>query len=422
MKAGMDCRFPESLKHFPVRSTPMWDQVRSRFRLGPGEYGRRRGTVPVQTSFSPAPHNVELHASRASGVTLLTKDRGEPCSVRWYQLGFAQNCDIKFRFSPPGRRMRRGSSGSHFYAVCASPGKTAAWKSVILLAAFVLIGSGVPLRAQSDSGLLSALSGSNAPFDMGNGSDQLALGFAPRIQEETRPSASDAAEQSADGDKSADSSRESSPLVAPQHNRPDRNLDIYYRNRREFSLDVGWHPVNIPFIYDFAVGGGYNMTPLKYTLVPIVASMRWHVTNVGWRWIFRGNMDFTFSGSLTAIPRGPETHYYSFDFGIRRNFVYRNWKAVPFFEQRGGFGLINAKEPLGVEFSQGQNLTFTYNLGAGIRYNIDSKYSFSGGMNYMHISNGYLSQPAFYNYGINVYGPMFGLDVRLGRPHHSASE
>jgi hypothetical protein len=214
-------------------------------------------------------------------------------------------------------------------------------------------------------------------------------------------------------------SNASSSMNAKHPKRPDRNLDIYYRNRREFSLDVGWHPVNIPFIYDFAVGGGYNMTPLKYTLVPIVASLRWHVTNVGWRWIFRGNMDFTFSGSITAIPRGPETHYYSLDFGIRRNFVYRNWKVVPYFDQRGGAGIINAKEPLGVLWAQGQNLTFTYNLGVGARYNIDSKYSFSAGMNYMHISNAYLSQPAFVNYGINVYGPMFGLDVRLGKPHHA---
>jgi Lipid A 3-O-deacylase (PagL) len=221
----------------------------------------------------------------------------------------------------------------------------------------------------------------------------------------------------------ADENVRASPgLIAQQHERPDRNLDIYYRNRTEFSVDVGWHPVNIPFIYDFAVGDGYNMTPLKYTLVPIVASLRWHVTNVGWRWIFRGNMDFTFSGSITAIPRGPETHYYSLDFGIRRNFVYRNWKVVPFFEQRGGAGIINAKEPLGVLFAQGQNLTFTYNLGVGVRYNIDSKYSFSAGMNYMHISNAYLSQPQFYNYGINVYGPMFGVDVRLGKPRDHASE
>jgi hypothetical protein len=225
--------------------------------------------------------------------------------------------------------------------------------------------------------------------------------------------------RSTEGDSSTEGVK-TSALIAEAKQRPDRNLDIYYRNRREFSLDVGWHPVNIPFIYDFAVGDNYSMTPLKYTLVPIIASLRWHVTNVGWPSILRGNMDFTFSGSITAIPRGPETHYYSFDFGIRRNFVYRNWKVVPFFEQRGGIGIINAKEPLGVLFAQGQNLTFTYDLGVGARYNLDSKYSFSAGMNYMHISNGYMSEPQFTNYGINVYGPMFGIDVRLGKPHHAS--
>jgi len=214
----------------------------------------------------------------------------------------------------------------------------------------------------------------------------------------------------------------SSAVIAAHHQPPDRNLDIYYRNRTEFSLDVGWHPINVPFIYDFAVGDSYNRPPLNYTIVPIIASLRWHVTNVGWRWIFRGNMDFTFSGSITAIPRGPETHYYAFDFGIRRNFVYRSWKAVPYWEQRGGVGIIDAKEPLGVLFAQGQNLTFTYTMGAGVRYNLDSKYSFSAGLNYMHISNAYLSQPEFYNYGINVYGPMFGLNVRLGKPRHHDSE
>jgi Lipid A 3-O-deacylase (PagL) len=226
----------------------------------------------------------------------------------------------------------------------------------------------------------------------------------------------------AEQDTPEQASKASSLVTLQHHERPDFNRDIYYRNRLEFGLDVGWHPVNIPFIYDFAVGDSYNMTPLKYTLVPIIASLRWHVTNVGWRWIFRGNMDFTFSGSITPIPRGPETHYYAFMFGIRRNFVYRNWRLVPFFEQRGGAGMIDAKEPLGVLWAQGQNLTFTYNMGAGVRYNLNSKYSFSGGMNYMHISNGYLSEPQFVNYGINVYGPMFGMDVRLGKAHHRTPE
>jgi len=313
------------------------------------------------------------------------------------------------------------------------------WRSVLWATILALVIVSAPVWGQSGQ------QASGTTSEAGIGASRIANGTGPEVRSPSTQNANSIQEgsclegescktlsiqqtappangQSITSDTSTSSLNEvksSSDLILPQRAR-DRNLDIYYRNRTEFSLDVGYHPTNIPFIYDFAVGDSYNMTPLKYTLVPIVASLRWHVTNVGWRWFLRGNMDFTFSGSITAIPRGPETHYYSLDFGIRRNFVYRNWKVVPFFEQRGGAGIINAKEPLGVLFSQGQNLTFTYNLGVGARYNINSKYSFSGGMNYMHISNGYLSEPAFTNYGINVYGPMFGFDMRLGKPHHGS--
>jgi len=365
--------------------------------------------------------------------------------------------------------MRRAIPPSNCCAKGRYQGEKLARASRMMVALFVLLMPAMPLRAQSEMISFPGLHESNSPADSlanygpgagdlgcgpdsgptlaaGNGlslagdasTDPLPLdssiNFEKVCADPARCNAwfgsgqlisapgTQQAVQGTKGDTPDADSKPSSDLIAQHNKRPDRNLDIYYRNRREFSLDVGWHPVNIPFIYDFAVGGGYNMTPLKYTLVPIVASLRWHVTNVGWRWFFRGNMDFTFSGSITAIPRGPETHYFSLDFGIRRNFVYRNWKVVPFFEQRGGAGLINAKEPLGIQFAQGQNLTFTYNMGAGAQYNIDSKYSFSARMNYMHISNAYLSQPQFYNYGINVYGPMFGLDVRLGKPHHSTPQ
>jgi hypothetical protein len=37
------------------------------------------------------------------------------------------------------------------------------------------------------------------------------------------------------------------------------------------------------------------------------------------------------------------------------------------------------------------------------------------------VSNFYLSEPAIEDYGINVYGPMFGMNIRLGKEKlHSA--
>src|SRR6266478_7257205 len=75
----------------------------------------------------------------------------------------------------------------------------------------------------------------------------------------------------------------------------DFNRKIYFRNKLEFSLETGWLPINIPFVFDFLTSGAYNKTPLKYTLVPILPSLRWQMGNVGGPWILRGNWDLTFS-------------------------------------------------------------------------------------------------------------------------------
>ncbi len=203
--------------------------------------------------------------------------------------------------------------------------------------------------------------------------------------------------------------------------KPDFNREIYYKNRIDFSFESGWLPKNIPFVFDFLLGDGYNMTPLKYTLVPNIASLRWQMDSVRGPWMLRGNWDLSFSAALVVIPRGPETHYGAYIMGIRRNFVQPRWRIAPYVDGRLGLGGIDAKEPLGVYFAQGQDFTFTLNLGSGIRYNLNPRYSISAGMHYMHISNLYLSEPKYLNYGINVYGPIAGIEVRLGKPHHGAS-
>lgn len=218
-----------------------------------------------------------------------------------------------------------------------------------------------------------------------------------------------------------------SPITTVHQSKPtDFNQAIYYRNKLEFSLEGGWLPINIPFPLDIFVGDVYNTYPLKYTLVPIIASLRWQLDSVGSPWILRGNWDLTFSGSVTAIPRGPETRFFSYDMGIRRNFVQRNWRVAPYFDIRLGVGNIDAKGPQGVLYAQGEDLTFTVNMGSGVRYNFNPRYAISAGLNFMHISNLDLSEgngkPSWgvRNYGINVYGPMVGIDIQLGRPRRTS--
>lgn len=205
-------------------------------------------------------------------------------------------------------------------------------------------------------------------------------------------------------------------VTSPKAKAADFNREIYYKNKLEFSLEGGVLPRNIPFVFTFLTSGRYNRAPLDYTLAPIIASLRWQMDSVRGPNFIRGNWDLTVSGSLTLVPRGPETRYFAYIMGLRRNFVQPRWRIAPYFEGRLGLGNIDAKEPLGVRYAQGQDFTFTVMLGSGVRYNFNSRYSMSAGVGYMHISNLYLSEPKYPNYGINVYGPMVGINVRLGKP------
>jgi hypothetical protein len=257
--------------------------------------------------------------------------------------------------------------------------------------------------------------------------------FAPELQLQSEGASDESAATA--GNKPGENSNEP-PLERVRVYKPGGfNRDVYYRNKLEFSLDGGWLPINIPFPLDIFVGDAYNTYPLKYTLVPIFFSLRWQIDNPGSPWILRGkilrgNWDMTFTGSITGVARGPENRYFAYLMGIRRNFVQPNWRVAPYFDVRLGVGNIDAKGPLGVPYAQGEDLTFTVNMGSGVRYNFSPRYAISTGLNFMHISNLDLSehpyQPTFpqwgfKNYGINVYGPMVGLDIQLGR-HQRHSE
>jgi lipid A 3-O-deacylase PagL len=219
-----------------------------------------------------------------------------------------------------------------------------------------------------------------------------------------------------------DSKSQPSDEILRDSKSADFNRSIYYKNKLEFSLETGWLPNNIPFVFDFLLGDGYNETPLKYTLVPTIASLRWQMGDVRGPGILRGNWDLTLSGAFTVIPRGPETHYGAYDMGIRRNFVRPNWRIAPYFEYRLGLGRIDAKGPEGVPYAQGQDFAFTMMMGSGVRYNFNPRYAISAGVSWMHISNLYLSEPKFLDYGINVYGPMVGVDIRLGKPKRQSAQ
>lgn len=310
------------------------------------------------------------------------------------------------------RTLRQGRT--YFALEFASEFRTIAVALALVLAGFIMGASvceaqncaGAPLGLTNDS--MSGTPSANTSLPRENRSV-------------SRTSVSPAGDTTGSDDDPRESIDRSVPVKKSRSPQPDFNRQIYYRNKLEFSFEVGWLPVNIPFPFDVFEGDPYDLYPIRYTLVPVMASLRWHLGDPWGPPVLRGNWDLTFSASATVIPRGPETHYFSYDMGLRRNFIPRNWRVTPYWDVRAGVGYINAKGPLGVYYAQGQNFTFNINMGAGARYNLNRRYAISAGLNWMHISNGNLSSPAYSNYGINVYGPMIGLDIQL-RPNSRQSE
>ena len=200
----------------------------------------------------------------------------------------------------------------------------------------------------------------------------------------------------------------------------DFNSKIYYKNKFELSFDAGGLPFNTALIFDPLMGDKFARQPgtVDYTLVPLIFSLRWHLYDPCGPSFLRGNTDLTFSGSYNVITQGPESQYAAFLTGARYNFVQPNWRIAPYLELRGGLGFTDAKQPEEKRHhqprvGQGQDFTFTFIMGGGMRYNFNPRYSVSAGIAYMHISNLYLSEPKYYNHGINVFGPNFGVNVAL---------
>jgi len=215
-------------------------------------------------------------------------------------------------------------------------------------------------------------------------------------------------------------SKSKSPDAPPADSGPDFNNQIYYRNKLEFSFDTGCLFYNTPLILDPIMGARFARVPdsVNYTLVPLDFALRWHLYDIRGRSFWRGNTDLALGGSYIVITQGPESRYVALIGGARYNFVQPNWRIAPYLELRGGLGLTNAKQPEEVArgevpVGQGQDFTFTFIMGTGIRYNFNSRYSMSIGVAFQHISNGGLSTPKYYNHGINVVGPTVGFNVAL---------
>jgi len=143
-----------------------------------------------------------------------------------------------------------------------------------------------------------------------------------------------------------------------------------------------------------------------YTLVPITLTASLKLDDVsldnflgGW---LRGYSEFYFQGQYEQIVHGPENHYEGIMVGPRYNFVQPGWKIVPYVEGGVGIGFADSNPAAG---GLGQDFNFTFEAGAGARYDICDDFYVRLGVVYQHVSNAGLSEPTNPNHPIDELGP-----------------
>ncbi len=135
----------------------------------------------------------------------------------------------------------------------------------------------------------------------------------------------------------------------------------------------------------------------------LTARVRWGmVQNDSW---LRGYNQFYVSAVAEPIFRGPENHYFGFNFGLRYNFVRPGSRFVPYFS--GGLGLGWIDSHPNIPGAQGQDFTFNILTAAGISYKMTEHWKLNAGILYQHLSNAGQTDP---NPSLNLLGPQVGLN------------
>jgi hypothetical protein len=156
----------------------------------------------------------------------------------------------------------------------------------------------------------------------------------------------------------------------------------------------------------FLAAGEYTKNQLEYHLATQILSGRYQLIDPVGPSLLRGSCAVSGSLVYSTIIEGPESYFVGLTVGLAYYFVQPGAKIVPYLEVRGGPGFTDARR---FDYAQQQDFTFTYLLGAGLRYDFSPRASFSVGVLDGHLSNAYLTEP---NYGFDALGINLGLTVR----------
>jgi opacity protein-like surface antigen len=147
--------------------------------------------------------------------------------------------------------------------------------------------------------------------------------------------------------------------------------------------------------------GGWNT---NYHTYPQMLTLNWNMDEIGNKGLLRGNTVFQWTAFALPISSGAENRMLGALAGPMYQFVQpgKNW--VPFVGARVGFGFVDSVANSKTQ-SQGQDFCFVFTVTGGCKYYFTQNCFAGLELNYLHASNGGLSEPAQKNYGWNHLGP-----------------
>ena len=150
---------------------------------------------------------------------------------------------------------------------------------------------------------------------------------------------------------------------------------------------------------------GYTMVPIQLTAGLAVDDVSLDNVLGG---VFRGYTEFLFRGEYNVITHSPGENWFAgVMVGPRYNFVQPGWKVIPYVEGTVGVGFADSHGGLTNQNGLGQDFNFTFEAGAGAKYQINCDWSVRLGVQYKHISSAGLSDP-LKNNPIDAIGPVVG--------------
>ena len=181
---------------------------------------------------------------------------------------------------------------------------------------------------------------------------------------------------------------------------------LYQKGQREFSLESSYlfKVIRNPW---YLLIGQYYKNPLDYRLATQILSFRYRLTDPSGPSFLRGSLEMSAGLIFSAILEGPEDLFVGLALGLRYYFVQPGAKLIPYLEIRAGPGWTDAGR---IPYAQQTDFTFTYMLGAGLRYDVSPRFSLALGLLDQHLSNAYISEP---NYGFDALGINLGFYVHF---------